>query len=169
MSTVTVGVLADPQAQRDRWVRAAWVAALGALIAGPALLWLAVAPPAPMWDRLAVITGLFALTALVCAAVVPSRIRSLNRAFGIESVIEVHRFLGISAAVLVLAHLACVVALDPVEHRAAGRGAQRPAARSPPWWRRCRCCLLVGAAGLRKRLRLPLRAVALDPRRARRV
>jgi predicted ferric reductase len=59
------------------------------------------------------VSGFFALTVLVCAAVLPSRLRSLNRAFGIESVMEVHRFLGISSAVLVLVHLACVVANDP--------------------------------------------------------
>ena len=50
-----------------------------------------------MWRRLSVITGLLALSALVCAAVLPSRIRSLNRAFGIESVVEVHRFLGVAS------------------------------------------------------------------------
>ena len=40
---------------------------------------------------------------MVCAVVLPSRLRSLNRAFGIESVIEMHRFLGVVTGVLVLA------------------------------------------------------------------
>ncbi len=97
----------------DRLSRTIWLGVLGAIIAGPALLWLATAPAEPLWSRLSVITGLFALSALVCAAIVPSRIRSLNRAFGIESVMEVHRFLGVAATFLVLAHLACVVAADP--------------------------------------------------------
>ena len=75
------------------------------------LLWLATAPPEPMWSRLAVVSGFFALTVLVCAAVLPSRLRSLNRAFGIESVMEVHRFLGISAAVLVFGLVGAVLTL----------------------------------------------------------
>jgi hypothetical protein len=66
-----------------------------------------------LWGRLSVLTGLLALSALVCAAVLPSRLRSLNRAFGIESVIELHRFLGVVTTALVFAHLACVVAADP--------------------------------------------------------
>ncbi|OLT10363.1 hypothetical protein BJF78_29100 [Pseudonocardia sp. CNS-139] len=66
-----------------------------------------------LWHRLSVLTGLLALSALVCAAVLPSRLRSLNRAFGIESVIELHRYLGVVTTALVFAHLACVVAADP--------------------------------------------------------
>lgn len=154
MSTVTVGAIADPQAQRDRWVRAAWVAALGAVIAGPALLWLAVAPVAPMWDRLSVVTGLFALTALVCATIVPSRIRSLNRAFGIESVLEVHRFLGVSTAVLTLAHLACVVARDP-SNIALLNVAAAPGRAVAAVVASVSMIVLIGAAAMRRRLRLP--------------
>ncbi|MDN5860295.1 MAG: ferric reductase-like transmembrane domain-containing protein [Pseudonocardia sp.] len=161
MSTESIGALADPHDERERWVRGAWVAALGVVIVGPALLWLAVesqwrgaASPVSVWDRLSVITGLFALSALVCATVVPSRIRSLNRAFGIESVIEVHRFLGITAVALTLVHLAAVVALDPANilllnvATAPGRAVAAVLATVS-------LVLLVGAAALRKRLRLP--------------
>lgn len=154
MSTVTVGALADPQTQRDRWARLGWVTALGAVIAGPALLWLVVAPPTPLWDRLSVISGLFALTALVCATIVPSRIRSLNRAFGIESVIEVHRFLGISTVVLTLAHLACVVALDP-SNIALLNVSSAPGRAVAAVMATVSMLALVGAATMRKRLRLP--------------
>lgn len=97
----------------DRYFRTAWLAGLGLIMAGPPLLWLATAPADPLWSRLSVISGLFALSAMVGAAALPSRLRSVNRAFGIEGVIEVHRFLGLGAAVMVLLHLACVVAADP--------------------------------------------------------
>ena len=50
-------------------LRSAWLTGLGATVAGPQLLWLATAPPEPMWSRLAVVSGFFALTVLVCAAV----------------------------------------------------------------------------------------------------
>jgi len=97
----------------DRQLRLAWLAGLGAALAVPPLLWLGFTPPEPLWSRLAAVTGMLALSALVCAAILPSRLRSLNRAFGIESVMEVHRFMGAAAAALVLAHLAAVVAADP--------------------------------------------------------
>ncbi|WP_281690185.1 ferredoxin reductase family protein [Pseudonocardia thermophila] len=154
MSSPPLGASADPQAQQDQWVRVAWLAALGVVIAGPALLWLAVSPPAPLWTRLSDVTGFFALTALVCAVIVPSRIRSLNRAFGIESVIEVHRFLGISTAVLTLVHIAFVVALDPANlglfHLPTAPDRAIAATLST-----LSLLALTGAAALRKRLRIP--------------
>jgi predicted ferric reductase len=104
----------------QRLLRVVWLSGFGAVIGAPSLAYLALPStggvlPATdgMWDRLSVLTGLFALSALVSTAVLPSRVRSLNRAFGIESVIEVHRFLGVVTAALVFAHLACVVAEDP--------------------------------------------------------
>jgi predicted ferric reductase len=98
----------------QRLLRLAWLSVVGLIIAAPALGYLATTPSTDgMWDRLCVLTGLLALSSLVCAAVLPSRLRSLNRAFGIESVIDLHRFLGVIGGTLVLAHLACVVAEDP--------------------------------------------------------
>ena len=41
--------------------------------------------------------------------------RSLTRAFGIEDILDVHRFLGIASAVLVLLHLAAVLAMNPAQ------------------------------------------------------
>jgi predicted ferric reductase len=98
----------------QRMARTAWLGALGAVLVGPVLLRIATAAAEPLWKQLSVASGLLALSALVCAAVLPSRLRSLTRTFGIESVLEVHRFLGATVAVLVLLHLACVVAADPV-------------------------------------------------------
>jgi predicted ferric reductase len=97
----------------QRLLRVAWLSGLGAVIGAPALAYLALPSSGGLWHRLSVLTGLLALSALVSAAVLPSRLRSLNRAFGIESVIDLHRFLGVVTAALVFAHLACVVAADP--------------------------------------------------------
>ena len=97
----------------QRLLRVAWMSGLGAIVGAPSLAYLAMPSPDGLWDRLSVLTGLLALSALVCAAVLPSRLRSLNRAFGIESVIDLHRFLGVVTASLVFAHLACVVAEKP--------------------------------------------------------
>jgi 3-phenylpropionate/trans-cinnamate dioxygenase ferredoxin reductase subunit len=94
-------------------VRTVWIAALGVVLAGPVLLRMVLAPPAPLWTQLSTVTGLLALSSIMAAAVLPSRVRSLTRAFGIEGVLEVHRSLGVLAASLVLLHLACVVAADP--------------------------------------------------------
>lgn len=130
-----------------------WIGGFGVLVAAPALLWSATAPPEPLWMRLSVVTGLLALSALVCAAVLPGRIRSLNRLFGIESVIEVHRFLGGTAAILVLLHLACVVAADPANVALLDPTTDRPAARAGTA-ALVATVALVGLALLRRRLRL---------------
>ncbi|OJY50004.1 ferric reductase-like transmembrane domain-containing protein [Pseudonocardia sp. 73-21] len=138
----------------DRHFRTAWLAGLTTIMVGPPLLWLATAPAEPLWSRLSVVTGLFALSAMVCAAVLPSRLRSVNRAFGIEGVIEVHRFLGLGAAALVLLHLACVVAADPTAvslldvPNAPGRAQAAVGATVA-------LGALVGAALLRRHLKLP--------------
>ncbi|MBW0117968.1 ferredoxin reductase family protein [Pseudonocardia abyssalis] len=95
-------------------VRAAWIAALGTVLVAPVVIRLLTSPPAPLWTQLSTTTGLLALSAIVSAAVLPSRVRSLTRAFGIEGILEVHRTLGGLAAGLVLLHLACVVAADPL-------------------------------------------------------
>jgi predicted ferric reductase len=81
-------------------VRTVWIVALGVVLAGPVLLRMVLAPPAPLWTQLSTITGLLALSSITAAAVLPSRVRSLTRAFGIEGVLEVHRSLGVLAASL---------------------------------------------------------------------
>jgi predicted ferric reductase len=109
----------------QRLLRVVWLSVFGAIVGAPVLAYFAMpsyAMPGTlaegsmrggMWHGLSVLTGLLCLSAMVCAAVLPSRLRSLNRAFGIESVIELHRFIGVVTAALVFAHLACVVAADP--------------------------------------------------------
>jgi len=99
----------------QRVVRAGWLAVFGAVLAVPVAVRLATSGPLALWQQLADITGLLALSGLVCAAVLPSRVRSLTRAFGIEDILDVHRFLGIAAAVLVLIHLAAVLAMNPAQ------------------------------------------------------
>ncbi len=96
-----------------RVLRTVWLSVFGAIVGAPALAYLTMPSAGGLWQRLSQLTGLLALSALICAAVLPSRIRSLNRAFGIESVIDLHRSLGIISAALVFAHLACVVAENP--------------------------------------------------------
>lgn len=137
----------------DGLLRSAWLTGLATTVAGPPLLWLLTAPAEPTWSRLAVVSGFFALTAIVCAAVLPSRLRSVNRAFGIESVMEMHRFLGSSAAILVLVHLACVVAADPrsvalLDFSSAPPRAQAATAAT------IALVLLVAVAVIKRRLRL---------------
>ncbi|MCY7343252.1 MAG: ferric reductase-like transmembrane domain-containing protein [Pseudonocardia sp.] len=106
----------------QRLLRVAWLSVFGVIVAAPALLWFSMTPTVvsavieseSMWERLSVITGLLAVSGLVCTVTLPSRMRSLNRAFGIANVIGLHRSLGVIATILILLHLACVVAADPV-------------------------------------------------------
>lgn len=99
----------------QRVVRLGWLAFFAAVFAVPTGVRLATTLAEPVWRQLADVTGLLALSGLVCAAVLPSRVRSLTRAFGIEDVIDVHRFIGVASGVLVLVHLACIVAMNPMQ------------------------------------------------------
>jgi 3-phenylpropionate/trans-cinnamate dioxygenase ferredoxin reductase subunit len=99
----------------QRVVRMGWLGFFGAVFVAPVVVRLATTEAEPVWRQLAHVTGLLALSGLVCAAVLPSRVRSLTRAFGIEDVIDVHRFVGVSAGVLVLVHLACILAMNPAQ------------------------------------------------------
>jgi predicted ferric reductase len=95
-----------------RWTaRAVWAALYMLAMFSPVMLsW---ATPGELMDRLAVQSGMLAAAALVCAAVLPSRVRSLTRTFGIESVIGSHRWLGMFALWSALVHVGIVIALDP--------------------------------------------------------
>lgn len=64
-------------------------------------------------SQLSVGIGLLATSMLVCAVVLPSRVRSLTRSFGIDGVLGIHRFIGLSVTLLVLLHVVLVVAADP--------------------------------------------------------
>lgn len=57
--------------------------------------------------------GVLALSALIATVVVPSRIRSLTAAFGVERILGMHRWLGLLAVILVVLHLAVAVAGHP--------------------------------------------------------
>jgi hypothetical protein len=64
-------------------------------------------------QELVTLTGLLATSLLVCTVVLPSRLRSLTKAFGIEAVLRSHRLLGLCTVLMVLAHLAAVIIKDP--------------------------------------------------------
>ncbi|MEK6443263.1 ferredoxin reductase family protein [Pseudonocardia sp. T1-2H] len=95
--------------------RTAWAAVLLVVLTGPALIWLVRSDPIGMWRQLSIVTGLLALSALVCTACLPSRLRGLTRTFGIENILGLHRQLGVLCAVLIALHLAAVVAAKPTQ------------------------------------------------------
>ncbi|MDQ4117416.1 MAG: FAD-binding oxidoreductase [Actinomycetota bacterium] len=110
--------------QRDRsrttetWVshrraRRLWVAGLVTVLAGPALLWLLTAGPQPLGRELSVTSGLVALSGLVVTATLPSRLRGLSRALGLETLLHLHRQLGVLTGAAVALHVACAVGADP--------------------------------------------------------
>jgi predicted ferric reductase len=50
---------------------------------------------------------------LVCAVVLPSRVRSLTRTLGIDGVLGIHRFIGLALTLLVALHIMLVMAAKP--------------------------------------------------------
>lgn len=64
-------------------------------------------------SQLSVGMGLLATSMLVCAVVLPSRVRSLTRTFGIDGVLAIHRFVGLAVVLLVGLHIVLVVVAKP--------------------------------------------------------
>ncbi|HEU0129151.1 MAG TPA: ferric reductase-like transmembrane domain-containing protein, partial [Pseudonocardiaceae bacterium] len=98
---------------RRQLARILWATAFLVVLLVPLLLGLSTAQPSSLISTLSVGMGLLATSFLVCAVVLPSRLRSLTSTFGIEQVLGIHRFVGLLAAVLVFAHVALVIAADP--------------------------------------------------------
>lgn len=90
-----------------------WVAAFLLGLFVPPLLRLLSPERQGLGQELVTISGLVATSLVVSAVVLPARLRSLTRAFGIEAVLANHRIMGLAAAVAALAHLAAVVLNDP--------------------------------------------------------
>ena len=103
---------ADPW-QSHRRARRVWAAVLVTVLAGPAVLWMLTSGPQPLWHVLSEVTGLVALSALVVTVTLPSRMRGLSRALGLETLLDLHRQLGVLMGVAVALHAACVVVADP--------------------------------------------------------
>jgi predicted ferric reductase len=97
----------------DKLTRALWTAALVVLVVVPVVLMAARSGGDSVAGMLSVGLGLLALGLLVVVVVVPSRVRSLTRAFGVEKVMGLHRWLGILAIVLVGLHLTVAIANHP--------------------------------------------------------
>ncbi|MGH3794348.1 MAG: ferredoxin reductase family protein [Pseudonocardiaceae bacterium] len=93
--------------------RTLWATTFVAVLLAPLLLGLWTGDGSSVPSELSVGVGVLATSALVCAVVLPSRLRSLTQTFGIEQVINIHRYVGLIAALLVVAHLALVVVADP--------------------------------------------------------
>lgn len=112
---------------RRQLERTLWASAFLAVLLAPALLapllhspQAGVSSPArpaangsSLLSQLSVGMGLLAMSMLVCAVVLPSRLRSLTRTFGIDGVLSIHRFVGLAVTLLVGLHVLLVVAANP--------------------------------------------------------
>ena len=90
-----------------------WGSVLVTVLVGPSVIWMLRSGPQPLLHHMSVLTGLLALSAMVVVAVLPSRVRGLSGALGLETLLGLHRRLGVLAGALVALHLACVVADRP--------------------------------------------------------
>jgi predicted ferric reductase len=104
---------------RVRAQKALWSAVFLALVFVP----LALAPSAAgrrrpwseggLWVELCLTTGLLGLSTLAATIVLPSRVRSITTAFGIEQVLRSHRWLAVATTAIVAAHLAFILIDKP--------------------------------------------------------
>jgi predicted ferric reductase len=93
--------------------RTGWATAFLVVLLAPVLDGLRTGDGSSLLSDLSVGTGLLATSMLVCAVVLPSRLRSLTRTFGIDRVLSMHRFVGLAVTVLVMLHIMFVVAANP--------------------------------------------------------
>ena len=93
--------------------RTLWATACLAGLLMPVLVGLSRAGDSSPLSELSVGMGIFGTSVLVCAVVLPSRLRSLTRSFGIDGVLGMHRFAGLLVTALVFAHIVLVVAVNP--------------------------------------------------------
>ncbi len=98
---------------RRQLERVGWATAFVAVLVAPVLLGSGVGGGSSLLSELSVGMGLLATSMLVCAVVLPSRLRSLTRTFGIDGVLGMHRFVGLVVTVLVVLHIVLVVAANP--------------------------------------------------------
>lgn len=120
--------VADPQAIWDlrthrvrvRMLKILWTATFLLLVFVP----LALAPGAGgvhrpwseggIWVELCLTSGLLGLSTLAATIVLPSRVKSITQAFGIEGVLRSHRWLALATTVLVVAHVVFIVIDRPL-------------------------------------------------------
>ncbi len=98
---------------RVRVARGFWALAVPVAILVPLLLSSDAGRPGDLVMELALATGLLASSMLAVVVVAASRIRSITSAFGIERVLLSHRWFGLLALILVLAHTGLVLLDDP--------------------------------------------------------
>ena len=67
-----------------------------------------------IWVELCLTSGLLGLSTLAATLVLPSRVKSVVRSFGIEEVLNSHRWLGAVTAALVAAHLGFILVDKPL-------------------------------------------------------
>src|SRR6476661_5382325 len=90
-----------------------WRAVLLVAIVTPLVAYYMTSVPRGLFPELITISGILATSFLASAVIVPSRLKSITRAFGLETVYASHRYLSLCAAAMALAHVAIVLVADP--------------------------------------------------------
>jgi predicted ferric reductase len=139
---------------RVRGERAFWGFAIPVAILAPLLLSSDAGHRGDLVLELALATGLLASSVLVLAVVAASRMRSITNAFGIERVLLSHRWFGLLALILVLAHTGLVLLDNPHNVRLLTFYAAPNRARAATG-ATIAILLLCSAAVLRRRLNWP--------------
>ncbi|MGH3842231.1 MAG: ferredoxin reductase family protein [Pseudonocardiaceae bacterium] len=101
------------QLERTLWATAFLAVLLAPVLLAPVLHGPRAGDGSSLLSQLSVGMGLLATSMLVCAVVLPSRLRSLTRTLGIDGVMGIHRFIGLAVTLLVALHIVLVVVANP--------------------------------------------------------
>jgi 3-phenylpropionate/trans-cinnamate dioxygenase ferredoxin reductase subunit len=99
--------------ERTLWATAFLAVLLAPVLLAPVLHGPGTSDASSLLSQLSVGMGLLATSLLVCAVVLPSRVRSLTRTLGIDGVLGIHRFVGLAVTMLVGLHIVLVLAAKP--------------------------------------------------------
>jgi len=99
--------------ERTLWATAFLAVLLAPVLLAPVLHGPGTGDASSLLSQLSVGIGLLATSLLVCAVVLPSRVRSLTRTLGIDGVLGIHRFVGLAVTLLVGLHVVLVLAAKP--------------------------------------------------------